>query len=90
MERFPSGDRHSTGPDYRTDGRGPAAGGTLVGLTTEDGVLVAADTRTSRGTVVRSEGVQKISQVHPTAAIGSTGDLSALQSFVRAIRSDSD
>ncbi|MEF8902915.1 MAG: proteasome subunit beta [Haloarculaceae archaeon] len=66
------------------------AGGTLVGLTTEDGVLLAADTRTSRGAVVRSEGVRKISQVHPTAVLGSTDDLGTAQSFVRAIRSEAD
>ena len=76
--------------DYRTDGRGPAAGGTLVGLTTDDGVFMAADTKTSRGAVVRSEAVQKLSQVHPTAALGSTDDLGAVQSFVRAIRLEAD
>jgi proteasome beta subunit len=66
------------------------AGGTLVGLTTEDGVLLAADTRTSRGAVVRSEGVRKISQVHPTAVMGSADDLGTAQSFARAIRSEAD
>jgi proteasome beta subunit len=66
------------------------AGGTLVGLTTEDGALLAADTRTSRGAVVRSEGVRKISQVHPTAVLGSTDDLGTVQSFLRAIRFEAD
>jgi proteasome beta subunit len=90
MDRPRSGDWHATPSDYATDGRGPAGGGTLVGLTAEDGVLVAADTRTSRGAVVRSERVQKISQVHPAAALGSTNDLGTVQPFVRAIRSEAD
>jgi proteasome beta subunit len=81
--------RQSTDSGYRADGRG-TAGGTLVGLTTADGVLVAADTRTSQGTVVRSETAQKLSQIHPTAVLGSTGSLGAVQSFVRAIRSETE
>jgi len=72
-----------------TDG-GSGVAGTLVGLATRDGVLLAADTRTSQGTVVRSERVQKLAQVHPTAAIGSTDHLGAAQSFVRTIRLEAD
>lgn len=72
------------------DGHGAGVGGTLLGLTTSDGVLVAADTRTSQGGVVRSEDVQAIHQVHPTAVLGSTGDLGAVQSFVRTIRAEAD
>lgn len=90
MAHFRSEAHHLIESDYRTDGRGPAAGGTIVGLTTEDGTLMAADTRTSRRSAVRSEGVQKISPVHPTAALGSTDDLGAVQSFVRTITSEAD
>jgi proteasome beta subunit len=90
MNHSQSEDQQSVASDYRTDGHGPVAGGTLVGLTTEDGVLLAADTRTSRGAVVRSEGVRKISQVHPTAVMGSTDGLGTAQSFVREIRSEAD
>lgn len=73
-----------------TDGHGAGTGGTLLGLTTNEGVLVAADTHTSRGDVVRSEDVQAIHQVHPTAVLGSTGDLGAVQSFIRTIRAEAD
>lgn len=51
---------------------------------------MAADTRTSNDTAVVSEEVQKITQVHPTAAIGSTDDLGAVQSFLRTVRSEVD
>ncbi|RZV10640.1 proteasome beta subunit [Natrinema hispanicum] len=72
-----------------TDG-GSETAGTLVGIATRDGVLLAADTRTSQGTVVRSERVQKLAQVHPTAAMGSTDHLGVMQSFVRTIRLEAD
>ena len=64
--------------------------GTLVGLATRYGVLLAADTRTSQDTVVRSEHGQKLAQVHPTAAMGSIDHLGAAQSFVRTIRLEAD
>jgi len=72
-----------------TDG-GSETAGTLVGIATRDGILLAADTRTSQGTVVRSERVQKLAQVHPTAAMGSTDHLGVMQSFVRTIRLEAD
>lgn len=77
-------------PRYRADGRGSRSGGTLVGLTTRSGALLAADTRTSEGTSISSENIQKITQIHPTAAIGSTDNLGTVQSFLRAIRSEVD
>ena len=75
--------------DPLTDG-GSETVGTLVGLVTRDGVLLAADTRTSQGTVVRSERVQKLTQVHPTAAMGSLDHLGAAQSFVRTIQLEAE
>lgn len=72
-----------------TDG-GSETAGTLVGVATRAGVLLAADTRTSQGTVVRSERVQKLAQVHPTAAMGSPDHLGVMQSFVRTIRLEAD
>lgn len=53
-------------------------------------MLLVADTRTSEGPLISSENTQKIIQIHPTAAIGSTGDLGTVQSFLRAIRSEVD
>lgn len=76
--------------NYRTDGQGTDTGGTLVGITTEEGVIMAADTRVSRDTVVRNESVEKISQIHPTAVVGSPNDIGTVQSFVRVIRSEAD
>lgn len=90
MNRPRPGTRRPIDSGYLADGHGFESGGTLVGLTTKDGVLVVADTRTSREASVRSESVQKISQVHPTAVMGSTADLGAVQSFVRTIRSESE
>ncbi|MFD1564135.1 proteasome subunit beta [Haloarchaeobius amylolyticus] len=75
--------------DLLTDG-GSEVTGTLVGLATRDGVLLAADTRTSQDTVVRSERVRKLAQVHPTAAMGSTDHLGTAQSFVRTVRLEAD
>ncbi|MFC7115129.1 proteasome subunit beta [Natronoarchaeum sp. GCM10025703] len=89
MDRPRTIHRGSFDPVRIADG-GTASGGTLLGITTGDGVLMAADTRTSRGTVTSSEDVQKMSQVHPTAVLGSTGDLGELQSFVRTIRAEAD
>lgn len=66
------------------------SGGTLVGLAGENGVVLAADTRASRGATVSSESVQKLVAVHPTAAMGSTDDLGAARAFVRAVRAEAD
>jgi len=68
-----------------TDGRGAGSGGTLVGVTTTDGVLLVADFRTSRGTTVAGT-VRKIEPVGSTTVLGSTDDLGTVQSFVRAVR----
>lgn len=75
--------------DPLTDG-GFEGAGTLVGLATRDGVLLAADTRTSQDTVVRSERVRKLALVHPTAAMGSPDHLGVMQSFVQTIRLEAD
>jgi|AntDeeMinimDraft_6_1070357.scaffolds.fasta_scaffold09450_2 proteasome beta subunit len=89
MDRTLTTHRRSFAPLRIADG-GTASGGTLLGVATGEGVLMAADTRTSRETTTISEDVQKMSQVHPTAVLGSTGDLGEVQSFVRTIRAESD
>lgn len=86
MDARANSGRWPTDATFRTDGGGPARGGTLVGLTTTDGVLLGADSRTSRGTTVAGDRVRKIEQVHPTAVLGSTDHLGAVQSFVRTVR----
>ncbi|WP_425604333.1 hypothetical protein [Natrinema gelatinilyticum] len=70
-----------------TDGDGTGSGGTFVSVRTNDGVFLISDTRTSRGTIVSSEGVRKITQIHPAAAMGSTDDLA--QHSRSSARSDS-
>ncbi|MFW5919745.1 MAG: proteasome subunit beta [Halanaeroarchaeum sp.] len=77
--------RWPTDAVLRADGRGGGTGGTLVGLTTADGVLLAADSRTSRGTTVSGD-VRKIEPVSTTAALGSTADLGTMQSLLRTVR----
>lgn len=63
-------------------------GGTLIGLAASGSVVLAADTRTKHGTVVRSASVQKLAPVHPTAAMGSTAELGASRRFVRSVRAE--
>lgn len=89
MDRIHPPNRGRPGRVVVADGSG-ARGGTLVALPAGEGVLMIADTRTGRDAHVRSEAARKIAQVHPTAAMGSTGDLGAAQSFLRAVRSEAD
>ncbi|SFC36360.1 proteasome endopeptidase complex, beta component Threonine peptidase. MEROPS family T01A [Halobiforma haloterrestris] len=71
-------------------GSGDEGGGTLVALASRDGVLMAADTRVSDGTVVTGERARKLEKVHPTAAMGSADGLGSVRSIVRAVRSAAD
>ncbi len=64
----------------------PPPGGTLIGIAASDGAILAADTRTTRGSVVRGDAVEKLVQVHPTGAMGSTDDLGPARAFVRRVR----
>ncbi|QFU83117.1 Ntn hydrolase family protein [Natronorubrum aibiense] len=83
--------RPAHGDRYCPDGGEPGGeGGTLVGVGTTAGVVLAADTRTSRDTTVTSEASRKLESVHPTAAIGSSADLGRSRSFVHALRADVD
>ncbi|APW98605.1 proteasome subunit beta [Halobiforma lacisalsi AJ5] len=83
-------------PDERlaTDGAGSGSGdeggGTLVALASRDGVLVAADTRVSDGTVVTGERARKLEKVHPTAAMGSADGPGSVRSIVQVVRSAAD
>lgn len=44
----------------------------------------------AKALVVTGEAVQKLEQVHPTAALGSSDDIGATKSFVRTIRAEVD
>jgi proteasome beta subunit len=63
-------------------------GTTTVGLSTEDGVVMATDMRASAGRMVSSKDVQKVEQIHPRGALTIAGSVSAAQSLIRALRSE--
>jgi proteasome beta subunit len=101
QERLGGDDRPVFGPEIgeftNTDERLAAAddedkemktGTTTVGLSTENGVVMATDMRASAGRMVSSKDVQKVEQIHPTAALTIAGSVSAAQSLIRSLRSE--
>ncbi|MFB6143017.1 MAG: archaeal proteasome endopeptidase complex subunit beta [Halorientalis sp.] len=66
-------------------------GTTTIGIATEDGVVVATDRRASLGgRFVSNKNVQKVEQVHPTAALTLVGSVGGAQSFIRNIRAEAN
>jgi proteasome beta subunit len=66
-------------------------GTTTVGLTTTDGVIIATDMRASLGgRFVSNKDVQKVEQIHPTAALTLVGSVGGAQSFIRNLRVEVD
>nr|WP_232702368.1 proteasome subunit beta [Halobacterium wangiae] len=64
-------------------------GTTVVGLTTADGVVMAADRRASvGGRLVTNKRTQKVEQLHPTAAAALSGAVGHIQQFVRVLRAE--
>lgn len=64
-------------------------GTTTVALTTDEGVLLAADRRASLGgRFVSNKNVQKVQTVHPTAALTMAGGVGSLQAFIRTLRAE--
>ena len=63
-------------------------GTTTVGLTTDDGVVLATDMRASLGYMVSSKTVQKVEEIHPTGALTIAGSVSAAQSLISSIRAE--
>ncbi|MFC4552265.1 archaeal proteasome endopeptidase complex subunit beta [Halorussus sp. GCM10023401] len=61
-------------------------GTTTVGLTTNDGVVMATDQRASLGNMVSSKTAQKVEQVHPQGALTIAGSVSAAQSLIRTLK----
>jgi proteasome beta subunit len=65
-------------------------GTTTVGIATEDGVVIATDMRASLGgRFVSNKDVQKVEQIHPTAALTLVGSVGGAQSFIRSLRAES-
>lgn len=66
-------------------------GTTTIGLTTAEGVVMATDMRASLGgRFVSNKDVQKVEQVHPTAALTMAGSVGGAQSFIRNIRAEAN
>ncbi|MFB6295282.1 MAG: archaeal proteasome endopeptidase complex subunit beta [Halobacteriales archaeon] len=66
-------------------------GTTTVGLTTAEGVVMATDMRASLGgRFVSNKDVQKVEQIHPTAALTMAGSVGGAQSFIRSLRAESN
>jgi proteasome beta subunit len=64
-------------------------GTTTVGLTTADGVILATDMRASLGgRFISNKDVQKVEQVHPTAALTMAGSVGGAQSFIRSLKAE--
>ena len=66
-------------------------GTTIVGITTEDGVVMASDMRASLGgRIVSNKNVQKVEEIQPNAALSISGSVGGAQSFVRSLRAEAN
>jgi len=64
-------------------------GTTVVGLATEEAVVMAADRRMSLGgRFTANKSVRKVEQVHPTAAMGISGSVGPAQDLLRRLRAE--
>jgi proteasome beta subunit len=64
-------------------------GTTTIGISTSEGVVVATDMRASLGgRFVSNKNVQKVEQIHPTAALTLVGSVGGAQSFIRTLRAE--
>jgi proteasome beta subunit len=64
-------------------------GTTTIGITTAEGVVIATDMRASLGgRFVSNKDVQKVEQIHPTAALTLVGSVGGAQSFIRSLRAE--
>ncbi|WP_135822534.1 Ntn hydrolase family protein [Halostella litorea] len=71
------------------DGTVAKTGTTTVGIAATNGVALAADRRASLGgRFVANKGVDKVEQVHPSAAMTLSGSVGDAQAVVRQLRSE--
>ncbi len=64
-------------------------GTTTVGIGTEAGVVIGTDQRASLGgRFVSNKNVQKVEQIHPTAALTLVGSVGGAQSFIRTLQAE--
>jgi proteasome beta subunit len=68
-----------------------STGTTTIGITTEEGVVIATDMRASLGgRFVSNKNVQKVEQIHPTAALTLVGSVGGAQSFISSLRAEAN
>ncbi|ELZ25569.1 Proteasome endopeptidase complex [Halosimplex carlsbadense 2-9-1] len=75
----------------QTDDDAPTfdTGTTIVAIATDGGVVMAADQRASLGgRFTTNKNAEKISQVHPTAALAISGSVGPAQNLIRSIRAE--
>jgi proteasome beta subunit len=66
-----------------------STGTTTIGISTAEGVVIATDMRASLGgRFVSNKNVQKVEQIHPTAALTLVGSVGGAQSFIRSLRAE--
>jgi len=66
-------------------------GTTIVGVVTDDGVVMAADQRASLGgRIVSNKDVQKIQTIQPNAALSISGSVGGAQAFIRALQAETN
>ena len=76
-------------PDETGEENVNKTGTTTIGVSAADGVVIATDKRASLGgRFVSNKNVQKVEQIHPTAALTLVGSVGGAQSFVRTLRAE--
>jgi proteasome beta subunit len=66
-------------------------GTTIVGVRTDEGVVLAADRRASLGgRFVSNKDAEKVEQVHPTGAVALSGGVGPIQSFAQQLRAEAN
>jgi len=66
-------------------------GTTIVGLVTEDSVVMGSDQRASlAGRIVSNKDVQKVERIQQNAALTISGSVGGAQAFIRALRAETN
>ncbi|MFB6113524.1 MAG: archaeal proteasome endopeptidase complex subunit beta [Halodesulfurarchaeum sp.] len=66
-------------------------GTTIVGVTTDTGVVMASDMRASlAGRVVVNKNVKKVEEIQPNAALSMSGSVGGAQAFIRSLRAEAN
>jgi len=75
----------------RTDVETIETGTTIVGIATDDGVVMASDQRASlAGRIVSNKNVQKVEPIQPNAALSISGSVGGAQAFIRALKAETN